>query len=180
LTELLTELEKDEYRDVRWVVEEVLSIINNLDLPAIREDLSFRQRKAISRKVRAADEDLIVREHFLRNIFGFEYLIAPYTIAHLKLSQYLKDRGRPLKENERLQVLLTNTLEPIEPLKNLLMPAVTEEVKAAQHVKEKPIRVITGNPPYSGESKNKGGWITRAIETPVWNGYRWAQSRAQR
>jgi predicted helicase len=263
LVEFLTELEKDEYRDVRWVVEEVLSIINNLDIPAIHEDLSFRQRKAISRKVRAADEeehrlferdpfiyfyedylraydkatsksrgvyytpppivnfivravddllkesfgitdgladnksvtvldfacgtgtfllevfqrifdnigganvgraDLIVREHFLRNIFGFEYLIAPYTIAHLKLSQYLKDRGRPLKENERLQVFLTNTLEPIEPLKNLLMPAVTEEVKAAQQVKEKPIRVITGNPPYSGESKNKGDWITKAID----------------
>ena len=32
--------------------------------------------------------DLIVREHFLKNIFGFEYLIAPYTIAHFKLSQY--------------------------------------------------------------------------------------------
>ena len=35
---------------------------------------------------------LVVRDHFLRNIFGFEYLIAPYTIAHLKLSQYLKDQ----------------------------------------------------------------------------------------
>ena len=34
----------------------------------------------------------IVREHMLKNLFGFEYLIAPYTIAHLKLSQYLKDQ----------------------------------------------------------------------------------------
>ena len=41
----------------------------------------------------AGRADLIVREHFLENIFGFEYLIAPYTIAHLKLSQYLEDKG---------------------------------------------------------------------------------------
>jgi predicted helicase len=74
--------------------------------------------------------DLIVREHFLQNIFGFEYLIAPYTIAHLKLPQYLEDQGHPLKtkdENdqlkadERLPIFLTNTLEPIEPQKK---PAV--------------------------------------------------------
>ncbi len=53
LVDFLTELEKHEYRDVRWVVEEVLSIVNALNLPAIHEDLSFRHRKAISRKVRA-------------------------------------------------------------------------------------------------------------------------------
>lgn len=263
LVDFLTELEKAEYRDVRWVVEEVLSIVNALDLSAIHEDLSFRRRKAISRKVRAADEeehrlferdpfiyfyedylraydkdtrksrgvyytpppvvnfivravddilkktfgirdgladhrrvtvldfacgtgtfllevfqrifdniggpesgraDLIVREHFLKNIFGFEFLIAPYTIAHLKLSQYLQDQKHPLKHDERLQVFLTNTLEPVEPLKNLLLPAVTAEIEAAQAVKEKPILVITGNPPYSGHSKNKGAWITAAID----------------
>src|SRR5712692_3152958 len=195
LVDFLTEIEKEEYRDVRCVVEEVLSIVNGLNLPAILEDLSFRQRKAISRKVRASDEeehrlferdpfiyfyedylkaydpamresrgvyytpppivnfivravddilkdsfaiadgladhqrvtvldfacgtgtfllevcqrifdniggpdagraDLIVREHLLKNLFGFEYLIAPYTIAHLKLSQYLQDQKHPL------------------------------------------------------------------------------------
>jgi predicted helicase len=74
----------------------------------------------------------IVREHLLKNIFGFEYLIAPYTIAHLKLSQYLSDQGHALKGNERLQIFLTNTLEPIEPQKHLLLPAVTAEVEAAQ------------------------------------------------
>jgi hypothetical protein len=39
----------------------------------------------------------------LKNIFGFEYLIAPYTIAHLKLSQYLADKNHALKDDERLQ-----------------------------------------------------------------------------
>ncbi len=111
----------------------------------------------------SARADLIVRDHFLQNIYGFEYLIAPYTIAHLKLSQYLQDQKHPLKNDERLQVFLTNTLEPIEPQKNLLLPAITAEVEAAQAIKEKPILVITGNPPYSGESKNKGAWIRAAI-----------------
>jgi len=263
LVDFLTELERDEYRDVRWVVEEVLSIVNGLNLPAIHEDLSFRQRKAVSRKVRAADEeehrlferdpfiyfyedylkaydpatrkgrgvyytpppivnfivravddilkdtfgirdgladhrrvtvldfacgtgtflvevfqrifdniggpesgraDLMVREHFLKNVFGFEYLIAPYTIAHLKLSQYLKDQKHPLEEDERLQVFLTNTLEPIEPQANFLLPAISAEVEAAQAVKEQPILVITGNPPYSGISRNMGTAAQKLVE----------------
>ncbi len=263
LVDFLTELEKPEYRDVRWVVEEVLSIVNNLNLPAIHEDLSFQHRKAISRKVRASDEeehrlferdpfiyfyedylkaydpairksrgvyytpppivnfvvravddilkddfgipdgladnrrvtvldfacgtgtflleafqrifdniggpesgraDLIVREHLLKNLFGFEYLIAPYTIAHLKLSQYLKDQGHALENDERLEIFLTNTLEPVEPIVNRLLPELTAETRAAQSVKEMPILVITGNPPYSGHSKNKGHWIAAAID----------------
>ena len=68
LVDFLAELAKDEYREVRWVVEEVLSIINGLDLPAIHEDLSFRQRRAISRRVRAADEEehrLFERDPFI-------------------------------------------------------------------------------------------------------------------
>jgi predicted helicase len=88
----------------------------------------------------------------------------PYTIAHLKLSQYLKDQKHALKDDERLEVLLTNTLEPVEPIENRLLPELTAETKAAQEVKEMPILVITGNPPYSGHSKNKGEWITAAID----------------
>ena len=45
LVDFLTELEKDDYRDVRWVVEEVLSMVNGLDLPSVHEDLSFRHRR---------------------------------------------------------------------------------------------------------------------------------------
>ena len=100
----------------------------------------------------------------LRNVYGFEYLIAPYTIAHLKLSQYLADQGHPLSSGQRLQVFLTNTLEPVEPQKNLLLPAISGEVEEAQKIKEKPILVITGNPPYSGHSRNKGVWITAQVK----------------
>jgi predicted helicase len=100
----------------------------------------------------------------LENVFGFEYLIAPYTIAHLKLSQYLEDQGHPLKRNERLQVFLTNTLEPIKPQANFLLPAISAEVEAAQRVKDREILVIVGNPPYSGVSRNMGAAAQMLIE----------------
>jgi hypothetical protein len=78
LVDFLSELDKDEYRDVRCVVEEVLSIVNGLDLWAIREDLSFRSRKAISRKVRAADEE----EHRLFERDPFIYFYEDYLKAY--------------------------------------------------------------------------------------------------
>jgi hypothetical protein len=87
LVDFLNELEKDEYRDVRWVVEEVLSIVNGLNLPAIREDLSFRQRKAISRKVRAGDEE----EHRLFERDPFIYFYEDYLRAYDKATS--KSRG---------------------------------------------------------------------------------------
>jgi predicted helicase len=246
------------------VVEEILSIVNGLKLREIQEDLSFKHRKAISRKVRAKDEeehrlferdpfiyfyedylnaydpamrkgrgvyytpppilnfivraiddilkesfgipdgladhkrvtvldfacgtgtfarfcwrsqrvfdniggpdagraDPIVREHLLENVFGFEYLIAPYTIAHLKLSQYLEDQGHPLKRNERLQVFLTNTLEPIKPQANFLLPAISAEVEAAQRVKDREILVIVGNPSFEKYGSGSAD-VDRAIQ----------------
>jgi len=109
--------------------------------------------------------DQVIREHALKNLYGFEYLIAPYTIAHLKLSQLLHDRKFVMQPRERLQIYLTNTLEPIEPQQNWLLPALSKEVELAQNVKNQPVLVITGNPPYKGHSLNKGKWITGLIES---------------
>jgi hypothetical protein len=87
LVGFLPELEKPEYRDVRWVVEEVLSIVNGLNLIAIHESLSFRQRKAISRKVRATDEE----EHRLFERDPFIYFYEDYLNAYDKETR--KSRG---------------------------------------------------------------------------------------
>jgi hypothetical protein len=78
LVDFLSELDKDEYSDVRWVVEEVLSIVNDLKLDEIHEDLSFKHRKAVSRKVRAKDEEehrLFERDPF---IYFYEDYLAKY------------------------------------------------------------------------------------------------------
>ena len=258
LVNFLDELEREEYHGIKWLVEEILSILNTLDLDAIHEDLAFiksqgqlfpptEEERLLFAKdpyvhfyedflkaydkdtrkgrgvyytpppvvnfiIRAAHDILqdtfgithgladrkrvtvldfatgtgtfllevlhrifetvskgiraqIVQEHILKNLYGFEYLIAPYTVAHLKLSQFLQDHGYSMRPDERLNIYLTNTLEPIEPQANWLLPTLSREVEAAQKIKDKPILVITGNPPYSGHSKNTGDWITKLINT---------------
>ena len=51
-------------------------------------------------------------KQLLGRIFGFELLIAPYVVSHLKLGLLLKDLGAPLEgKGERLHVYMTNTLE---------------------------------------------------------------------
>ncbi|HEX9587911.1 MAG TPA: type ISP restriction/modification enzyme [Bradyrhizobium sp.] len=52
----------------------------------------------------------------------------------------------------------------MEPQANLLLPAISAEVQAAQKVKDQPILVITGNPPYAARSKNRGKWIKKQIK----------------
>jgi len=110
-------------------------------------------------------KQLLIKDHILKNFYGFECLIAPYTIAHIKLSQFLKDNGYTMGDEERLQIYLTNTLDPTdEKHPNFLLPSLSEEGKSANKIREKPILVITGNPPYNVKSKNKGEWIKKQLQ----------------
>ncbi len=256
LVNFLDELDNEDYLSAKWIVEEVLTIMNNLDLKAIKNSLSFAKGEkdvdndniiikdpyvyfyedflaAYDKKLRKAKgvyytpppvvnfmvrtindilkntfkiknglanrksvtlldfatgtgtflievlqqifeqlgknsgkKDLLIKEHILKNIFGFEYLLAPYTITHLKLSQFLRDNGYELEGQERLQIFLTNTLAPIDLQQKIpLLPALTEESKQAQKIKDRPILVITGNPPYSRKSKNNDPWIVNLVNS---------------
>ncbi|GAA8388783.1 DNA methyltransferase [Helicobacter pylori] len=99
-------------------------------------------------------------QNLLKQFYGFEYLIAPYAIAHLNLSQAFKQEfKKPLKENDALKIILTNTL--IQPSEITayrgLQPIFETELKSAQEIKkDEKILIITGNPPYSGASSNEG------------------------
>ncbi|MGL2854012.1 N-6 DNA methylase [Helicobacter pylori] len=99
-------------------------------------------------------------QNLLKQFYGFEYLIAPYAIAHLNLSQAFKQEfKKPLKENDALQIILTNTLiQPSEIVADRgLQPIFEKELKSAQEIKkDENILIITGNPPYSGASSNEG------------------------
>ncbi|WP_240659581.1 type ISP restriction/modification enzyme [Helicobacter pylori] len=99
-------------------------------------------------------------QNLLKQFYGFEYLIAPYAIAHLNLSQAFKEEfKKPLKENDALQIILTNTLiQPSEIVTSRgLSPIFEKELKSAQEIKkDENILIITGNPPYSGASSNEG------------------------
>ncbi|WP_240146018.1 N-6 DNA methylase [Helicobacter pylori] len=99
-------------------------------------------------------------QNLLKQFYGFEYLIAPYAIAHLNLSQAFKEEfKKPLKEDDALKIILTNTL--IQPSEIVayrgLQPIFEKELKSAQEIKkDENILIITGNPPYSGASSNEG------------------------
>lgn len=103
-----------------------------------------------------------VSEHLLPRLFGFELLMAPYAVAHLKLGLQLAESGYDFESDERLGVFLTNTLEEAAQVSgNLFAQWVVDEANAANGVKQgAPVMVVLGNPPYSGHSANKGKWIS--------------------
>ena len=111
-------------------------------------------------------EDFI-RRHILPNFYGFELMVAPYAVGHLKMGFVLEELGHHLADDERVRFYLTNALDP-EELPQTEMPfyhALSQEAHLAVEVKKQtPILVILGNPPYSGISCNTGDWITGLIE----------------
>jgi len=108
-----------------------------------------------------------VSQHLLPRLFGFELLMAPYAVAHMKLGLQLAETGYEFKSNERLGVYLTNTLQvgfegPTLPFAQWLV----EEAAAAGNVKyDFPVMVVIGNPPYSNFGMlNKGKWILNLLK----------------
>ncbi len=110
-----------------------------------------------------------VNGNLIKRLFGFELMMAPYTIAHMKLSMTLKETG--VEElTDRLGVYLTNTLEEGVPLQQDLFSfglaeAVSEESRLAAQVKsEHPVMVVMGNPPYSLVSSNETEYANSLIK----------------
>lgn len=100
-----------------------------------------------------------VSKELLERLFGFELLVAPYVVAHLKLSTLLRNLKAPLSgRGERIQVYLTNTLEePVtreEHLTGFGNYIAEESSDAAQVKRLGDIMVVLGNPPYAGHSAN--------------------------
>ena len=105
-----------------------------------------------------------VPKHLLPRLNGFELMMAPYAVAHMKLAMVLKDTGYDFGGDHRLNVFLTNSLEEAgkDDFQMTLFdndPLACESIEANQAKKNNGINVIIGNPPYSGESANKGKWI---------------------
>jgi len=101
--------------------------------------------------------DDYVAKHLLNRIFGFELLMAPYAVAHLKLGLQLEQTGYKFGSDQRLGIYLTNTLEEAaKKSEHLFAGWVAEEANAAVNIKrDAPILVVLGNPPYSGHSANR-------------------------
>ena len=109
-----------------------------------------------------------VPRHLLPRLHGYELLMAPYAIAHLKIGLKLYETGYRFGRDVRARVYLTNALEPAQDVSGLLefaIPALAHESHEVSEVKAKHrFTVVIGNPPYSGHSANKGKWIAELID----------------
>lgn len=110
-----------------------------------------------------------VPKHLLPRVYGYELMMAPYAIAHMKVGLKLFETGYRFGSEKRVHIYLTNALEPPHDLPGqleLMAPSLAHEAKAVNAVKSKKrFTVIVGNPPYSGEGMNKGDWIRSLIDT---------------
>jgi predicted helicase len=107
-----------------------------------------------------------VEDDLIPRVNGFELLMASYAMAHLKLDMLLTETGYVPTKDQRLRVFLTNSLEEPHPDSGTLWGnLLSDEADQANEVKrDTPVMCIIGNPPYSGESANKGEWIMKLME----------------
>lgn len=109
-----------------------------------------------------------VIEKLLPRLYGFELMIAPYAIAHLKIGLKLQESGARLKSTDRLNVYLTNSLEPPVTFAGHLafdVPALASEAKAVNSIKsEAKFTVVLGNPPYNSRGTNSTPWCMSLID----------------
>lgn len=108
-----------------------------------------------------------VPKHLLPRLYGYELMMAPYAIAHMKIGLKLSETGYKFMSDERVRVYLTNTLEPASDAQYELvgiLPALAHEAEAVNEVKRNVrFTVLVGNPPYSTLSQNMGEWIRNLV-----------------
>ena len=109
-------------------------------------------------------EDVV--QHIVPRLNAFEYLMAPYTMAHLKLATSLGLDKIEDDRLERLNIFLTNSLEEDHPESTLpFAKFITDESNAANVIKrDTPVMVVMGNPPYNEKSANTGEWIMNLMD----------------
>ncbi len=107
-----------------------------------------------------------VTNHLIPRLNGFELLMASYAMAHLQMDLLLTETGYTTQRDERLRIYLTNSLEEHHPETGTLFANwLSAEANDANRIKrDTPVMCVIGNPPYSGESANKGEWIMNLME----------------
>lgn len=111
-----------------------------------------------------------VPEHLLPRLHGYELLMAPYAIAHLKIGLKLYETGYRFGSSERARIYLTNALEPASDGNRQMefmewIPALAHEALAVSEIKRSHFfTAVVGNPPYSLMSANLGEEQRRLID----------------
>lgn len=110
-----------------------------------------------------------VPKHLLTRLHGYELLMAPYAIAHLKIGLKLYETGYRFGSDERARVYLTNALEPAQDFSGqfeFAIPALAHEAQAVNTIKQRRrFTVVIGNPPYSNFGQlNKIPFVLTLLE----------------
>ena len=122
-------------------------------------------RQGLNEAQRHAAWNEYVPKHLLPRLYGYELMMAPYAIAHMKIGLKLYETGYRFGSDELVRVYLTNTLEPASDSDAQLAfaelaLALAHEAKAVNAVKRNQhFTIIAGNPPYAGHSANDSPWI---------------------
>lgn len=132
-------------------------LVEVIDLIHIRMVDHWKGQGKSATEIKAA-WDAYVPAHLLPRLTAFELKMAAYAIAHMKVGLKLSETGYTFGSEERLHVLLTNSLQPPTELdleERMRLEAMAHEAERANFAKEKtPFTVVIGNPPYKGHSMN--------------------------
>lgn len=109
-----------------------------------------------------------VPKHLLPRLHGYELLMAPCAIAHMKIGLKLYETGYRFESDERARVYLTNALEPAQDSSGTLVfaiPGLAHEADEVNAIKrDHRFTVVIGNPPYSKMSANLADAAVALVE----------------
>lgn len=107
-----------------------------------------------------------IANHLLKDFYGFELLVAPYVLSHLRLTSELENTWfYKFRGDDRVQIYLTNTLRDSGVNNLFTFDEILQETRIASEIKNKRhVLAIIGNPPYSAVSQNKGGYIEDSLK----------------
>jgi hypothetical protein len=122
------------------------------------------QKAGLTASQRRAAWNEYLPRHLLPRLYGYELMMAPYAIAHMKMGLKLYETGYRFGSQERVRIYLTNALERPDAQPKLagILPALAHEAEAVNKVKQQNhFTVVMGNPPYSVHSSNQieDDWI---------------------
>jgi hypothetical protein len=134
-------------------------LVEVIDLIHRRMEEHWKAQGKSATEVEIAWNDYVPK-HLLPRLTAFELMMAPYTIAHMKVGLKLSETGYTFGSDERARIFLTNALEPARDLEtelSFISEALAHEAKASNTAKrESPFTIVIGNPPYANYSANLG------------------------
>ena len=106
-------------------------------------------------------------KHLLPRLHGYELMMAPYAIAHLKIGLKLYETGYRFGSDERARIYLTNALEPANELLEtfeLRRPRPRSAGRQRNQAAQALHRRHWQSAVFNNRSENKTAWIMGLIE----------------